>query len=259
MSRVQGYSVGDIQAEAAFTSEIVVNGLPALQDIVNTQDIHRKEMDARPGMYLKYLPHRYDDVTGELLIGGAYLFDTQKHAAEYWHWTHNVFEVDEPKTKFWSQPMFKSAIRFSWEVIGATNFAPVDTHAAGRFQRWSYEAADSDVTKSLQQLWPDLKKAVEKQGAAAVWLLHQPKEKQICIQLAFPKADGPDPLSFGHHSLARAANQASLDYLFPEIIKTTKAVDRTSLFMALWLPRSRLAGGAHQLTPMYPALPTVQG
>lgn len=100
MSQIKGYSIGDIQAKAAFTSEIEINGLPPLQDVVNLQDDHRKTMDTRPGMYLKYLPHRYDAVNGGLRSGGAYLFDTLENAEKYWDWTTNEFEINEPKVKF---------------------------------------------------------------------------------------------------------------------------------------------------------------
>nr|XP_036586506.1 uncharacterized protein CTRU02_03891 [Colletotrichum truncatum]KAF6796913.1 hypothetical protein CTRU02_03891 [Colletotrichum truncatum] len=195
MAGVKGYSVGDIQAQAAFTSEIEINGHPSLQDFVNFQDVHRKVMDARPGMYLKYLPHQFDVVNGQLRTGGAYLFDTHENAADYWDWTTNIFEVDEPKVKFWSQPLFKASKRFIWQVIGATNFGPVEYHAVGRFQRWTYDGAN--VEKELQRIYPELKRKAEEQGALAFWLLHHPEEKQIGIQLAFGKMEGTDPLTVG--------------------------------------------------------------
>ncbi|OQD68918.1 hypothetical protein PENPOL_c002G09754 [Penicillium polonicum] len=254
MTGIKGYLVGDIPAQAAFTSEIIINGLPPLQDIVNQQDVQRKIMDTRPGMYLKYLPNLYDPVNGQLRSGGAYLFDTTQQASEYWDWTTNVFEVNN--VKFWNQSMFRSTKRFVWEVIGATNFAPVDTHAVGRYQRWTYDGAN--VEKELQRIYPELKRKAEDQGAAAIWLLHSPGEKQIGIQLAFGKVEGADPEAVGHNSLARAVSQVSLDSIFPSYIKAQKIVDRTSLFLALWLPRSRLAGGIPQSHPMYPTLPAVQ-
>ncbi|GIJ87070.1 hypothetical protein Asppvi_005972 [Aspergillus pseudoviridinutans] len=256
MANVKGYRVGDISAQAAFTSEIEIDGLPSLQDVVNYQEIHRKTMDTRPGMYLKYLPHRYDAVNGELRSGGAYLFDTHENAADYWDWTANVFEVNEPKVKFWSQPLFKTSKRFIWKVIGATNFAPVESHAVGRFQRWTYDGPN--LEDELRRVYPELKKRAEEQGAAAFWLLHHPAEKQIGIQLAFAKVEGVDPAAVGHNSLARAASQVSLDSIFPSTIKAQRSADWTSLFLAIWLPRSRLAGGAHQWSPMYPTLPKVE-
>lgn len=143
-----------------------------------------------------------------------------------------------------------------WQVIGATNFAPVDVHAVGRFQRWTYEGPD--LEKELRAIFPELKKKFEEQGAAAFWFLHSPAEKQIAVQLACPKAEGDDPLSVGHESLARAASQISAGLMFPRSIRVKKAVDYTSLFLAIWLPRSRLEGGAHQAAPMYPTLPAVQ-
>ncbi|KAH7362461.1 hypothetical protein B0T11DRAFT_280839 [Plectosphaerella cucumerina] len=256
MSSIKGYSVGEISAQAAFTSEIDMEGLPPLQDVVNHQEIHRVSMDARPGMYLKYLPVRYDAVTGGLLSGGAYLFDTHQNASNYWDWTTNEFAV-EGGVKFWSQPMFTAAQRFVWQVIGAVNFAPVDVHAVGRFQRWSYDGNDADT--ELRRVYPELKVKAEEQGAVAFWLLHHPREKQIAVQLAFPKRDGgADPRAVGNESLAYAESQVDLGTFFPASIQAKKQVDRTSLFITLWLPRSRLAGGVAYSHPMYPTYPAVQ-
>jgi hypothetical protein len=84
MTHIKGYLVGDIPAQGAFTSEIIINGLPPLQDIVNQQDVQRKIMDTRPSMYLKYLPNLYDPVNGQLRSSGAYLFNTTQQAAGYW-------------------------------------------------------------------------------------------------------------------------------------------------------------------------------
>lgn len=257
MTQIKGYQIGDIQAKAAVTSEIEIDGFPSPQDVVNYQEIHRKNMDTRPGMHLKYLPHRYDAVNGGMHSGGAYLFDTLANASDYNNWTTNELEVNDPPVKFWSQPLFKTSERFVWQVIGATNFAPVDVHAVGRFQRWSYEGLDPDG--ELRAVFPELRARAEGQGAAAFWLLHQPAQKQIAIQLAFPKAEGDDPLTVGHESLARVASQVSLGSMFPSSIEAKKIVDFTSLFLALWLPRSRLEGGVHYSTPMYPTLPDVQG
>lgn len=256
MTHIKGYSIGDIQAEAAYTSEIGIDGLPSLQDVFNNQDSVRKIMDTRPGMYLKYVPHRYDAVNGGMHSGGTYLFDTLANASEYCEWTTNEFEVSDPPVKFWSQPLFKTAKRFMWRVLGAANFAPVDVHAVGRFQRWSYEGPDPE--EELRAIFSELRARAEGQGAAAFWLLHHPAQQQIGIQLAFPKAEGDDPLTVGHESLARAASQISLDSMFPRSVKVEKEVDYTSLFLAIWLPRSRLDGGSPYSAPMYPTLPDVQ-
>ncbi|KAF4461549.1 hypothetical protein FALBO_11651 [Fusarium albosuccineum] len=257
MAHIKGYHVGDIQAQAAFTSEIEINGLPSLQDVVNYQEEHRKTMDTRPGMYLKYLPHRYDAVNGELRSGGAYLFDTYENASNYSDWTTNTFEINEPKEKFWSQSLFKASTRFVWKVIGATNFAPVEVHAVGRFQRWGYTGPDAE--RELRLAYPELKKKAEEQGAVAFWLLHHPAEKQIGIQLVFAKAAAADPVAVGHESLTRAAAQGSLGSLLQPLIDAKKKVDYISLFLAIWLPISRVNGGIPHSAPMYPTLPTVQG
>jgi hypothetical protein len=167
----------------------------------------------------------------------------------------DVFEP-EAGVKFWNLALFKTSKRFVWDVIGATNFAPVNTHAVGRFQRWSYDGVN--IEEQLRRVLPDLKKRAKDQGAAAFWLLHSPEEKLIGIQLAFPKAQSAEPPSIGIESLAAAANQVSLGGFFPVYIRMKKVVDWTSLFLAIWLPRSRLEGGVPYSSPMYPTLPDVQ-
>ncbi|KAH7377189.1 hypothetical protein B0T11DRAFT_315288 [Plectosphaerella cucumerina] len=239
MSSIKGYSLGEIPAQATFTSEIEIGGLPPLQDVVNQREIHR------------YLPIRYDAVTGWLLGGGAYLFDNHKNACDYWDWTTNEFEV-EGGVKFWSQPMFKAAKRFVLQIIGAVNFAPVDVQAVGRFQGWSYDG--TDIETELRRIYPQLKAKAKEQSAVAFWLLSHPQEKQIGVQLAFPKKNGrADPRTVGNESLAYAASQTDPGTLFPESIKAKKRIDNTS-FITLWLSQSRIAGGVPYSHPMYPTL-----
>lgn len=105
---ILGYGLGSLQHEAALTSEIRVAGRgPALQDYQDMQYGDSRIMDKRPGMYLKYLPVRYDEVNGQLLSGGAYLFDTKKNVEAYDYWTSEEFRFGEPRAKFWPSPIFE--------------------------------------------------------------------------------------------------------------------------------------------------------
>ncbi|KAE8378002.1 hypothetical protein BDV26DRAFT_292604 [Aspergillus bertholletiae] len=255
-SNVRAYKLGEIHAGAAFTSLIRMSPSLSLQEIVNFQDGHRETMDTRPGMYLKYLPHRVDSLTGHYLTGGAYLFDTYENALDYGTWTTETYEVGEPKVKFWSQPVFQEAVRSIWRVIGAYNFDPVETHAVGRFQEWSYTDDGQDAVERLKAIYPTLKDSARAQGSAALWLLHQPDEKKIAIQLAFAKSP---TMENQEQYLKLVERNTSLAHHFPVELQTEILFDRTSWFLSLWLPRSRLEGGVHQLTPNTPMLPAVTG
>ncbi|GKU06293.1 hypothetical protein FLAG1_09919 [Fusarium langsethiae] len=157
---VLGYQVGEIQAKEAFTSEITFAkaGL-ALQNIINSQYSQSLEMMKPPGMQLKYLPIRFDVVTGKLLTGGAYLFDRWEEAINYSHWTANEYDIDEEGTNFWSQPDFNSPVRFAWKVIGAYNFAPIENHVIGHFQLWSCTA--NNIEAYLHAVYPRTKTFAE--------------------------------------------------------------------------------------------------
>ncbi|TPX07621.1 uncharacterized protein E0L32_010720 [Thyridium curvatum] len=181
---IEGYEVGEIPAQAAFTTEINIAGLGAsVQDVINMQYPDSQAMMKRPGMYIKYLPYQYDETTGQFLTGGAYLFDTWEHAQDYGRWTTDEYEVGEPKTKFWDQPAFESTARLPWKVVGACNFAPVGEHAIGRFTRWKY--AGDDAEAALREMYTRLRDASKAQGAVAFWLLHHPQEQRIGVQLAY--------------------------------------------------------------------------
>ncbi|GKT88493.1 hypothetical protein Ct61P_06343 [Colletotrichum tofieldiae] len=68
-----GYGVGVIQAQGAFTSEIKT-AVPrfTVQEVIDRQYPQSLDMMKRPGMYLKFLPSRYDEATGQLLTGGGF-------------------------------------------------------------------------------------------------------------------------------------------------------------------------------------------
>lgn len=160
-------------------------------------------MDKRPGMFLKYLPYCYDQVTGKLLTGGSYLFDTLDDAKDYARWTTEDFEVGDPATKFWDQPLWESTTRNTWDVIGAYNFAPMEEHAVGRLQKWMYRGLE-DVN-ALRDAYAAVRTAAQTQEAASIWLLHNPAEKMIAIQMAFRKLEGNDDVSAKKFSECRGS------------------------------------------------------
>lgn len=248
---VLSYKAGVIHAAGACTTEIHIEARVSIQDVWNDQYHGSQVMGKRPGMYLKYLPARFHEVSGDLLTGGAYLFRTFEEAKDYENWTTNDFEVGEPKTTFWNQPLFKSVNLWVWRVIGAHNFTPVDGHAIGRFQRWTYDIKDAESI--LQQHYPVLKDAAESRGAESFWLLHCPESKMFAVQLSFPKPQGDDFDSIQQGVLS-VAEQSSIGDVFPDVLKAEIVLDRTSPYLALWLP---LEGSDEGVNVKSPAFPTV--
>lgn len=253
---IQGYGLGDIPVKGAVTAEINVigPGVP-LQGFIDHQYVDSQTMDKRPGMYIKYLPYRYDEVTGKLLSGGAYLFDTWENAKDYARWTMEEFKVGDPKTPFWEQPMFESSVRNMWKVIGACNFAPVGEHAVGRLQKFKLRGTD-DAETVLRELYPKLASAAEGQGAASIWLLYSPEEKMVGVQQAFKKVDGNDEFA-AKHSLAAVAAKPSMKHEFPAELEVKPVMDRSSIILTSWLPHSRNSGGVARIIPFYPFVPAI--
>ncbi|KAB8071545.1 hypothetical protein BDV29DRAFT_159342 [Aspergillus leporis] len=143
-----------------------------------------------------------------LLSGGAYLFDTWANTLDYGNWTSDVYEVGVNQRP--SQPLFQDAVRTIWLVIGACNFDPVEDHAVGRFQRWSYRHDARDVGYILRDVYPAIRDSPREQGPSASLLLHRPDEKGIAIQFAFRMAEAIDSSDDAHESLRRVERQVSL-------------------------------------------------
>ncbi|KAI8712517.1 hypothetical protein NCS52_01350100 [Fusarium sp. LHS14.1] len=248
------YEKGEIKAKGAFTAEIHIAVRVSLQDVWNDQYAGSQIMAKRPGMYLKYLPCRYHEVSGDMLTGGAYLFTTKEEAEDYSNWTSNEFEVGEPKTKYWKQPHFKSVTHWTWDVIGAYNFKPVDEHAIGRFQRWTYDIKNAESI--LKQLYPVMKDGAEKREATSFWLLHRPEDKMIGIQMTFAKTKQDDHDS-ALEDVVSASELPDLGEIFPDRLEAELELDRTSALLAVWLPLAHHAKGVKVESPNFPALPAL--
>ncbi|MEE4343350.1 hypothetical protein V2K55_03220 [Pseudomonas alliivorans] len=255
---ILSYPIGPISAEAAFTSDFPVAAQVEVQKLINMQEIERRSMDVRPGMRHKYMPLSYDRVTGALLTGGRYLFDTWENVLDYKRFTSEELEF-EPGVKFWSRPFFLDVDRHIWRVAGAHDFKPLaSTHHVNRFERWSFQGAD--VENVLKKVWPTIRDEAESMGLSSAWLMFQPEERQIGIVTVAARHDAADPAEAVNLALTALQSAPSLERLLPPELKATKLFDRTSPILSLWLPQSRLAGGepsAHPLSPPFPA-PTVE-
>ena len=244
---IRGYGTGPITADAAFTSDFVIRDDIPIQNLVDMVEIERRSMDVRPGMRHKYTPLRFDPATGARQVGGRYLFDTWDNAVDYNKFTSNELEF-EPGVKFWDRPFFIGVDRHIWRVAGAYDFTPLaSTHYANRFERWTYTGGN--VKRLLEQAWPTLRENAGWQGLASVWLLFQPEEEQIGILTVTAKAAGRDPADAASRSITALEGAESVGQFLPAELGVKKVFDRTSLILTMWLPQSRLAGGAPSAFP----------
>ncbi|KAM0345055.1 hypothetical protein ACHAPU_006941 [Fusarium lateritium] len=243
------YNAGQITAKGAFTAEIRITARIGLEDMWHSQYAGSQVMGKRPGMQIKYLVTKYHPINGDLLTGGCYLFDTPENAKNFEDWTTNEFEVGEPKTAYWKQPLFTSVNAFSWKVIGAHNFAPVEEHGIGRMQRWTYHHVG--VESILTQLYPVLKDAAEKRGAGSFWLLHRPEDQMIGVHMSFlkPEDEGDEALRV---AVAAVTKTSSIASLFPDAFEVEALFDRTSIYYALWQPLAGDAKGVKVVSPHFP-------
>jgi hypothetical protein len=254
---IRGYGTGPIAVDAAFTSDFAVPDDMSLQHLVDRVEIERRSMDVRPGMRHKYTPLRFDPATGSRLVGGRYLFDTWDNAVDYNTFTSKELEF-EPGVKFWDRPFFLGVDRHVWRVAGAYDFTPLaTTHYASRFERWTF--APGNVERLLAQIWPAVCENAGRQGLASVWLLFQPEEAQIGTLTVAAKADGSDPADAASRSVAALEQAESVGRFLPAGLGVSKVFDRTSLILAMWLPQSRLAGGAPSAYPAAPVHPLPGG
>ncbi|KAH6689881.1 hypothetical protein F5X68DRAFT_254528 [Plectosphaerella plurivora] len=253
-SGIKGYEIGEINAKAGFTADMILDEHINIAMAVNAQDMSRLEMGLRKGMYIKTVPYHLHPITSQIIVGGRYLFDTYEDALNYAEWSTKEFLVGDPPTPFWEQPIFKNIQRWAWKVAGAHHFSLPDKHGLHRLQRFSYEG--TNVEEELKRVWPSIREASEKRGAGGVWLLYQPDDKLISIFTAMNKPESVT-VEMLYDSVESLKAQSSLGELLPSSLNAKPTFDRTSPNMAMWLPLSRAAGGVEQITPLAPVLPAV--
>jgi hypothetical protein len=253
---IRGYGTGPITAAAAFTSDFAIPDDIPMQGLVDMVEIERRTMDVRPGMRQKYMPLRFDPATGVRQVGGRYLFDTWDNAVDYNTFTSEELEF-EPGVKFWDRPFFLGVDRHIWRVTGAYDFTPLaTTHYASRFERWTYNGGT--VERLLEEVWRTVCENAGWQGLASVWLLFQPEEGQIGILSVAAREGGRGPADAAARSLTALEEAESVGRFLPAELGAEKVFDRTSLILSMWLPKSRLAGGAPSAFPAAPIHPLPQ-
>jgi hypothetical protein len=215
---VRCYGTGPITADAAFTSDFAIPDDIPTQNLVNMVEIERRSMDVRPGMRHKYMPLRFDPATGARQVGGRYLFDTWKNAVEYNTFTSKELEF-EPGVKFWDRPFFLGVDRHIWRVTGLMTS-----------RRWPPRTTPTALNAGRTP-------AITWSGS---W--------NRCGRLSFRTPDGR----------AWPVRTGSVGRFLPAELGVEKVFDRSSLILAMWLPRSRLAGGAPSAYPAAPVHPLPQ-
>ena len=160
---MRDYGRGPIDVKGCVTSVMVMRGDQPPDAVPNVIERDRQHMSARPGIHLKLLPVLQTPQACEVLTGGAYLFDTIEDARAFAHWTENEFVIDG--VPFVEMPALLSRTAKVWQVLGAENFAPVETHQiVMRVEEWRMPTGMDG--KALSQHWSDVRDAARKQGLA---------------------------------------------------------------------------------------------
>jgi hypothetical protein len=195
--------------------------------------------------------------TGPITADAAFTSDFAiPDAVDYNTFTSEELDF-EPGVKFWDRPFFLGVGRHIWRVIGAYDFTPLaTTHYTDRFERWTYTGENSE--RLLEPVWPTARENAGRQGLASVWLLFQPEQKQIGMLTVAAKKDGRDPADAASRSVTALEQAESVGRFLPVVLDVEKIFDRTSLILAMWLPQSRLAGGAPSAYPAAPVHPLPQ-
>jgi hypothetical protein len=211
----------------------------------------RQHMAARPGLERKLLPVRLDADTGQVLTGGAYLFDTRAHADQFAHWAQHEFIVDG--VPFVRQPMLIERTAKVWDVIGAHDFKSLLMHQiVMRVCEWRCGTA---VDRGrLERDWPGLREQARLGDSASLWLLHDAARGEMALVRA---ADRVGP------ALAGAPDVASLEALEATPCPLARYAahgaecvdDRTSFVFSIWFPRTGAATDRPPLWPNSPPLP----
>lgn len=251
MSLAAAYTPGPILAGGAFTADFALPGGMPLDQLPGLIERDRLIMATRPGMRQKHLPFRLDTVTGMVLSGGRYLFDTFEHAEAYKAWAEREFVVDG--VPFFKRPFFLNPVVLVWQVIGAQDFQPLDTaHSCIRFERWAVE--DERIASRLPAAWTALQARAAQQGCASLWLLHNPEHRQVGLVTVSSQR----PAAGASASQPPADPGESLGTLVEEGGGVRKLFDRTSWVLTIWLPHGGSAETA-ALWPSSPPLPRPQG
>jgi len=240
---------GNVQARGAFTCDFTIPGNGPL-NVAPVIERDRMYMAARPGMQLKQIPLRFD-VTGDLLSGGRYLFNTHQQAREYKDWVENEFALDG--VLFFDRPYFLNRDCRAWRVIGAHNFQGLQQQVVLRSERWS--VPNESQMHTLKQRWPEIMTAAEQRGLTAAWLLYNKEEQVVQLVYFANRVVPPDPFIPDFASLGALESAPALGAVFAGESDWTRTFDRTQWVLTVWFPFVMGDHGQPSLWPNSPPLP----
>lgn len=244
---------GDISAGGAFTCDLTLPGsvvVDAPEPIAAGLERDRMLMARQPGMLRKHVPLRFDQVTGNLLSGGRYLFDTEEHAKKYKTFVE-TFTLDG--VKFLERPYFLDHDCHSWSVIRARDFVDIHTsQVVLRTERWHVPA--SNQSKALEDRWPAIRAGALARGLTSVWLLYNKHERLAALVYFSNRLVPKNPATPDFVTLTALETAPPLGDLLSDL-SYTKVFDRTQWSWTIWFPFLAGDHGEPSLWPHSPPLP----
>ena len=246
-----GIETGDIAVEGAFTCDFAIPGTFPIAQAPPALERDRMYQSARPGFVRKLIPLGIDFATGDLLMGGRYLFETEERANEYQQWLVNDFILDG--TRFFDRPYFLNPECHAWSLIGAHDFGDLHTtQVVMRTERWTVPAENQRTL--LKERWPEIRAEADARGLTGVWLLYNKQERLVSLVYFANRIVPPDPQTPDFASLAALADSPALGHLFNDQA-WPKTFDRTQWVLTIWFPFVRGDHGELSLWPNSPPFP----
>ena len=181
---------GEVSSKGSFSCDLVLPPEALFANVAPQIDRDRMFMSERPGMRQKHLPMRIDPMTGNLLSGGRYLFDTEQHAKAYLDWIVDDFALNG--VPFLERPIFLSTDCHAFAVIGAADFGALHSEQViVRTER--FVAPGKNHEKLLRSRWPALKAEAQARGLTSVWLLHGKNEDLVQLVYFANRIVPPNP------------------------------------------------------------------
>lgn len=239
-----------IHARGSFSCDFGLPGDLPLDQVPPIIERDRMYMAERPGMVTKQLPIGLDLANGQLFSGGRYLFDQARQAEEYAQWVRHDFVLDG--TQFLDRPIFLAPDCHSWNVIGARQFAPIESQVVVRTERWS--VPDHGVRGLLKAAWAGLVHDAADQGLTAVWLLHNRDEDLVQLVYFADRVAPPDPMAPDFASLFALQDAPALGDALA-CGGWAKTFDRTEWILTVWFPFASGDQGDPSLWPYSPPFP----
>lgn len=241
----------EIDAKGSFSCDFSLPGDLPLGQVPALIERDRMYMAERPGMLHKQLPLAIDTSTGNLFSGGRYLFQTEAQAADYADWVRHGFTLDG--TEFLDRPIFLAPECHSWSVIGAHEFAPIETsQVVMRTERFA--TPPGNRRPALEHRFQTVLAEAHQRGLTAVWLVYN-REERLAQLVYFADRIAPNDLTTPDFaSLGALQGAAPLGDTLADL-GWAKTFDRTEWVLTIWFPFKAGDHGKPSIWPYSPPLP----